>query len=535
MRRDLILLISAALILVIAGPQKTAKAQSQVGDWTSFVNLSNSPVASTYPSITADSSGNVHVLWSEDVGGKTSNPAYNPDGSPKLDLNGNPMNILQDLGNTLYYTRWDGEQWLTAVDVQANPNGYLEYPRAAVDSKGVLHVVWIETQAENVNIYYSHVPADKADSISEWAAPVVLVEHSASLYYPVDIAVDSKNGIHVVYAQLGENPGAYVINSTDGGNNWSDAIQLYATSDPNGSDDGVSTFRLIADSKDRLHASWTHYDRTGNGKGIYYSQSDDFGNTWSRAFEVARWQPGWYETDWLSIGVLGDEIHLTWEGGKQSYLNERISEDGGQTWGDSHRILTNLVGENGFADMVVDSANQLRLVVVKRGEKADNASGIWLVTWDKDHWADPILAGTNDFIFYWKMNHLTTAEIDSVLRGTFAGVGPNYPVASILNGNELFVAVVNEVGGDIWSSHTTLDAPFIPPHPYPKSTPLPTLTPTPDLGGLVFTPTPLPKSMTEGTSTGDQITPTNILLFGITPAALLIIGFIIFLRFIKRT
>jgi len=46
-------------------------------------------------------------------------------------------------------------------------------------------------------------------------------------------------------------------------------------------------------------------------------------------------------------------------------LNERISLDGGQSWGANQRILPNLVGENGFANLVVDSSNQMHMLVVK--------------------------------------------------------------------------------------------------------------------------------------------------------------------------
>jgi len=71
--------------------------------------------------------------------------------------------------------------------------------------------------------------------------------------------------------------------------------------------------RIITDLKNRLHVTWTLYGEEGNGIAIYYSQSLDNGKTWSKPFEVAAWRPGWYETDWLVSGVLGDEIHLIWK------------------------------------------------------------------------------------------------------------------------------------------------------------------------------------------------------------------------------
>jgi hypothetical protein len=528
MRQAILTSVFILLFIALLGPQRRVLAQVSDGQWSDFVNISNSPVASTYPAVASDTAGNLHVLWSEDIGGKTSNPSLKPDGSPLLDTRGKPVNVLDNIGNTLYYSRWDGEQWSSPVDVQANSGGYIEYPRAVVDNKGVLHAVWVATQAEFVRVMYSRVEAGKADSITDWSQPVVLVDPSLAIYYPVDISVDSKGGLHVLYSQIGDRAGAYVINSTDGGDNWSDPVQLFATMDAQGASDGVSTVRLVVDAKDRLHATWTRYDQSGNGKSIYYAQSTDYGQTWSRPFEVAAWQMGWYETDWLSAGVVGDEIHLIWEGGVGSYLNECISEDGGKTWGD------NLVGENGFASLVVDSANQLHMLVVKRGEHAESVHGIWYTTWDQDHWSDPILLGTNNFILYWKMNKMSMASIQEDLVGTFTGGGLRYQVASILNGNELFVVVVNEYGGDIWGSESTLSAPEFAPKPYPQATAPPTMTVVPDQPLDTPTPTPLPNSMTSGAQQGGEIQPTTMLILGVMPAVLIIFGYLLYARLFKR-
>jgi hypothetical protein len=158
---------------------------------------------------------------------------------------------------------------------------------------------------------------------------------------------------------------------------------LYNTYGASG-EEGVSNTRLVADGKGRLHATWTRFGADGNGKGIYYAQSRDFGRTWSKPLAVAVWQPGWYEVDWLAVGVVEDEIHLVWEGSDViAFLNERISRDGGVTWSEPQRILPNLRGENGFADLVVDSANHLNLLVVLRGDPDAIAHGVLVRLWDE--------------------------------------------------------------------------------------------------------------------------------------------------------
>lgn len=523
----------AALNLPLPTSRQTALAQGPGGNWSDFVNISNTPTASTYPCITADAAGNVHVLWSEDVGGTTRNLQFQQDGSPLLDSRGNQINNLTASGNTLFYTRWDGKKWLDPTDVQINSSGLAQYPEAVVDLHGILHVVWVSTEGDLARLYYSRVPADQAESAHAWPEPVLLAEPILFAYYPADIATDPTGGLHVLYAQLGIEPGAYIINSLDGGNTWSDPLRLYSTTDAKGAQEGVSNMRIVADGKGRLHATWSRYGADGNGKGIYYSQSSDLGRTWSKPQEVAVWQPGWYEVDWLSVGAVEDEIHLVWEGSAEvAALNERISHDGGLTWGQPHRILSKLVGENGFADLVVDSDNQLHMLWVQRGDADSIAHGVWYTSWNKDYWQDPILLGGSVSDLYARVDQLSPSALKNLMRGTFTGGGLRYPKAAIVNGNQLFVVVVNESDGDIWSSHTTLPAPSIPAKPYPQPTAMPTPTSTP-LTRTVPTPTLVARDLNsdapvKSASAGDPI------LIGVLPALLLIVGILVYIRIFRH-
>ena len=533
-----ILFIVLVMSLALSVSLQPARAQSPDGKWSDFENISNTPTASTFPCIVADTEGNVHVLWSEDVGGSMRNYLNNSDGTPILDPRGNHINNLAHAGNTLFYTRWDGKSWLEPIDVQTNLSGGILYPQAAIDLKGVMHVVWFGNLGGESQLYYSRVMADKAGSVREWSQPLELADSILSAYYPVDITTDTTGGIHVLFSKIGSGPGAFVINSLDGGDTWSTPIQLYSTSDERGIQEGISPVRLVSDPTGRLHASWTRYDVDGNGKAIFYSQSRDQGLTWTKPFEVATWQAGWYEVDWLSVGVVGDEIHLVWEGSSLTALQaERISYDGGQTWGEPGYILPNLQGENGFADLVTDSANQLHLLVVKRGDPATLSHGVWYTSWEKDHWQDPILLGTNDSTLYSQATQLSEQSpqtLIDLLRGTLTGNGLRYQKSVIVNGNELFTVVVNEWDGDIWSSHTTLSAPSVLPKPYPPLTYTPTLLPTQIQSGIQ-TPTPLPLQQLSGIpiNSGNN-NPLTPVLIGVFSATLMIIGIIAVWRISKR-
>ncbi len=530
-------LASTALFICLAilKPQWTGQAQSVDGEWTDFENISRTPTASTYPAIATDTSGNVHVFWSEDVGGRTENPVIGADGSPELDPFGRPINYLYHAGNTLFYSRWDGEKWLTPNDIQYNPGGLIDYPQAVVDSQGQLHVVWISGIGADTRLLYSRAPVERAGSAFAWSKPATLAEQILYAYYPAGIAADPSGGLHVLYSQLGGGSGAYVINSTDGGLTWSEPVLLYSTDDPSGNREGVAPTRLASDSRGWLHATWSRYDSGGNGKAIYYAQSRDSGRTWSEPFEVAAWQPGWYEVDWLNFGITGDEIHLVWEGSSRVAAQvERISNDGGLTWSEPHFILPKIVGENGFANLVTDSAGHLYLLVVKRGDPAILSNGVWYTQWDQDQWLEPILLGTHISNLYEIASQIEPGALSNLLRDTLTGDGLRYPQATIVNGNELFVVVVNEWDGEIWSSHTTLNAPYIPPRPYPQPTVIPTLEPTPTIQPLV-TLTPIPQYLSREPFQGESAQPSEILLFGVIPALVIVIGFVIYNMITKRS
>jgi hypothetical protein len=475
------------------------------------------------------------VIWSEDVGGKTRNVLYNIDGSPLLDSRGIQVNYLTETGNTLFYTRWDGAKWLDPVDILVNPVGQVQYPQAVVDLHGVIHLVWAATEGRQTRLFYSQALASKAESAQAWSKPIVLVESILFAYYPADIIADAAGGLHVLFSQIGTAPGAYVINSSNGGRTWSAPIELYSTLDATGGQEGVSPTRLVIDSKGILYASWSRFGSDGNGKNIYYSQSRDSGETWTKPFEVAAWQPGWYEVDWISVGVVGKEIHLVWEGSSPAAtVFERISSDGGQTWGEPHQILSALVGENGFADFVVDSANQLHMLVVKRGDAGSLTNGVWHTVWEGGHWQDPTLLGTSFTGLYSELDKLSQTALQEMLRGTLTGNGLRYQRTALVNGNELFVVVVNEWDGEIWSTHTTLGSPHINPQPYPQQVSTPTqssaLTPKPSP-----TATALPV-ISSSSATANQGADVGAPVFtGGFAVLVLIIGVAIYVGVIRRT
>lgn len=505
------------------------------GGWSRFENISQTSVASTFPTAVGDRQGNVHVLWVEDPEGETNNLVFNPDGSPYLDYRGKQINLLTDSGNTLAYSRWDGQKWLVPVEVQVARYGGILFPSAAVDPYGMLHVIWLSGSGNLQDLVYNRVPAHQAGQVRAWSRQTIISDNLLSAYYPVSIAADSTGGLHILYYRVGDNPGVFAIRSLDGGNNWSSPTMLFANFSPAGDEDGSMPIRLTIDEKDRLHATWTRYDRSGNGKAIYYAYSQDCGETWSEPLEVSFWREGMYEVDWLSVGVSGDQIHLVWEGGPVAYINERMSDDGGQTWSQERRILPRLVGENGWADLATDSSGRVHLIVVKRiSQESYTAYGAWHSVWEEGQWASPTMINFPLPNLYDAFNNMQPDAIESMMQGTILGDGLRYPRIVIRNGNEFVVVLVNEHDGDIYASRLMLDSPQIPTE---EAAPNPYITPT------VVEPTRIPTgessptqpviafSNPEGTGNIDL---QKSLFLSIFPVAVFIVGIALFRILSKR-
>jgi hypothetical protein len=118
----------------------TQPVASQEGpiSWSKPLDLSNTPQGSGHPAIITDSYGYVHVFWSEDLGGRLMRPQ---DSLPS--------------GNTLLYTRWDGESWSEPNDILSiSDDAVADFASVTIDPNNRLHVVW----SGQKNIYYSSAP-----------------------------------------------------------------------------------------------------------------------------------------------------------------------------------------------------------------------------------------------------------------------------------------------------------------------------------------------------------------------------------------
>lgn len=405
-------------LVVLLLPAQTLLAQARPGDAIScsqWSNFSKSPDHSSVdPLLLTDPSGLVHLFWAERITGGASSEGNAPD--------------------AVMYAVWNGESWSLPVDLFLSPrefyNRRVNALRGVVDESGYLHITW---SGPDGSFFYSSAHASQARQSTAWLGPTyIALDHSGG-QYTGDINYSASGTLHIVYGRLpttGSNEIVTHIRSTDGGQTWSTPKAIYTIPYK---DRGASNIRVWTNGPDNVYATWTEWDSSGNGQGIYFARSLDNGLTWEPPYQLAERKGLEYERDWVTLAVLGEnELVAFWEGGYRAYRQAQYSYDGGETWTDPIDTLDWLIADNGFAEFVRDGDGRLHLFVFQRIREGntdrnpfvtEETNGLWHSFWQGgQEWRQPQLIGEPN--------------------------GGNFAAVTIRGGNELFAA---------WFSYTGLE------------------------------------------------------------------------------
>jgi hypothetical protein len=275
---------------------------SHIQAWTVAKRLTWNLKTSAYTSIAVDSNDNIYVVWYQTL------------------INNTEIYLVKssDAGST-----WGTLQRLTWMA------GYSNCPDITVDPFDNLHIVWYDNASGENEIYYK----SSSDGGTTWSPPTRLTWMAGSSFNP-RIRADSKGYIHIVWVD--NKPGhneIYYKRSSDGGTNWTGANRLtwFPTSSLAPS--------LAIDFSDNLHVVWPH--SVSGAIEIYYKKSTDPGINWTISKRLTwvnnnLWKP-WIAAD--SKGNLRLVWHGNPSGNDEIYF--RSSTDGGTTWTSPLRITWN--------------------------------------------------------------------------------------------------------------------------------------------------------------------------------------------------
>lgn len=584
----LITLIVAVLPVKRGGIHSKVVFAQAVEEWSEPVLLSTNTVHSWFADVAVDGQGRVHVVWDSGI----------------------PPRSLDDpgLSLTMYSVRDLDGSWSEPNDIATGDSAELSRPAIALDRAGLLHMAFRPSGI----VYYSQANSRDAHSAQAWRYPHRL--STSEITYMPGIAVDSQGIIHVVWCEwvpvelseeeiFRDHRSPYLSDifyrrSADGGTTWSAPLNLSRT--PNV---GSGRVQIKIDAQDVIHVTWEEgWDRNAQNDvagaspvcGMYV-HSLDGGYTWStpKVLDMPRTVSvhspdaySRYETGLRQLLSRIDRDHSRYSEALvyQRWLIENISETREESDSDTPRAQQAILTLEAERATIMGRLNELALSVVGKSFDAlcdlststmdyepvehlpqadntqmtlglDNDGGVLLVwrsrelkrlyyTWSEDGgitwgsveqvpgiyarpWNEPYDAydAASDSMGHIHVVMVATTvspEIEErnpplgVYHLTWDGKSwsepqliahypepsiPEYPKIAVGQGNHLHVVWglrpegIWEHDMQIWYSELEISAPLEEPALAPTPTAAPTMTPTP---ALVPTATPFPTLGPEG-------------------------------------
>lgn len=307
------------------------------------------------PSVVVDEKNQFHVFWIQ---------------KDQVDSN---------LTYSIYYARWDGNQWSQPVNIYSAPQGEISHLAAAVQKEQLL-IVWSESADNSILFSWSNI--DNGINPAEWITPVVLSTARYTGTSPVVLA-DNSGVIYVAYSKpINEERGIYIVKSTDNGKNWSDPNQVF-----NGEAAGwdlIGPPALASDEYGSINVIWgkESYPADSNLLGLYSSQSRDQGSNWSSPELVAEGEI----TGLQFTGTANYTLHRIWQAVDVSarLVNwHQYSINGGATWSQPTSITD---PEDYVATPVVTTDTAGRLYLFQPIQISPQMTGITYRLWDTEQW-----------------------------------------------------------------------------------------------------------------------------------------------------
>jgi hypothetical protein len=276
------------------------------------------------------------------------------------------------------YTSGDGTTWTDPAPIFAP---FATFPaKLLADSLGNIHAFWINDLSA---LYYSRVDADDlADSA--WDSSIILAENALSF----EAEVDENDQLHLVYVRSLSSvefpAGIYYRVSAAGGTNWSNSSVLYEspyyrTLLPENAHVDITT--SVSGEAVDVFATW---DNPSQAR-VFLASSTDSGTTWSEPFEVDRPDEvsGTLNPAHLKVFAEADNVLLVWDSGNveagcTSYY--QWSNDKGVNWQQRQQLFEGLFGCPEDLQILEKDGQPLLLIL---------AAQSYLQIWDGERWSDP--------------------------------------------------------------------------------------------------------------------------------------------------
>ncbi len=363
-----LIFLLAVIALTLTGGELTL-AQESDEPWSEPVNLSSSRAASD-PVIASGPGGVLQAVWWDDFDGLTT-----------AIYNGATWSEPQ-IAPIVTYTEPDAEGNVDAIWIV-----WEQKPLIVADASGQIHAFWQDRsdsfRPELRRILHSQLRI----GTTTWTTPVVITREALTFA----VVPDPEGGLYIAYIrneQSAISPAGIYLRRRD--TTWSEARQLYTTRYFRGLTAEEAHLTLTADVGGVVYAGW---DDPRLGRSVLL-RSTDSGATWSEPLPLGDEQVTASRVRVL-LGPEGQTLLLWQDARAACAFYQQLSPDGGVTWGERERVLTELACGQALSTRRATTGE----VFLVAGEGTSRLS---LAAWDGGRWSeiqalafdfeDPVLA-----------------------------------------------------------------------------------------------------------------------------------------------
>ena len=263
------------------------------------------------PSIAVDTSGNIHVVWMDNTDG-----------------------IWGSDSEIMYVNYTDGLGWSKATVISDGYNNYYwnddssGHPSITVDNLGNIHVVWEDFTDGIWGIDIEIMYVNYTNGLG-WSNVTIISDGYNDYYWNDDlswtpnIAIDTSGNIHVIWEDWtdgiwGIDEEIMYVNYTYG-IGWSNVTLISdGYNDYYWNDDLSTDPNIVVDPSGKIHAVWEDYTDgiwgTAEAEIMYVNYTNGLG--WSNATIISDDETGWnngYSTNPSIVADTSGNVHVVWD------------------------------------------------------------------------------------------------------------------------------------------------------------------------------------------------------------------------------
>lgn len=291
---------------------------------------------------------------------------------------------LEDANAKIYYTQWDGASWSRVIPLLPLDTPGADQLQGIMDDNNNVIIAWRNPET---GIHYTKQVVEPNIRIpADWSDSAELIEPDRYAGQP-DLYVDQQGDVNVVFATpLNEDRGIYWMNIEDSRGLWSEPVLIFDAAEAGW--EMVGRPRLMQTENGDFHLIFSRYALQPEirPESLYYSHSQDGGDTWSEPELIIESRIDWSEI----VGFNEDAVLVVWQESDEN-LNRVLSQqsfDGGQTWERPFTVLTTDASEPARPALTQDETNDQLNLTYGVTEKTGNLV-LHDLFWQGGRWQTP--------------------------------------------------------------------------------------------------------------------------------------------------